>query len=181
MRDVRGDVLAHQPVAARRGQHQRAVLVAQRARQPVDLVLGGERDCVTLGQVQITAHPRDELRHLLIGERVVEARHANRMLHFGQRRGGYPMPHLPRRRIRPHQMRERRLQLGIAPDQRIVLGIGNLGSVLGMIQTVVPRDLARQPHQRIGGLGFANLVGVHSATILGSAVNRHAPPSNRIA
>ena len=74
------------------------------------------------------------------------------------------MPNLPRRRIRPHQMRKRRLELGVAPHQRIVLGVGDLRCVLGMIQPVMPRDLAREPHQLVGGFGLGKLPHQESMT-----------------
>ncbi len=201
LRDIRdmphvgGDVLADLPVAARRRAHQHAVLIAQRARQAVDLVLGGERDRLVLRPVQVAAHPRNELGDLLVGEGVVEAHHADFVHHFAQRRSGDLVPDLARGRIRPHQMRERRLELGVAPHQRVVLGVGYLRRILDVIEPVVPRDLAREPHQLVGGLGFGQFLrgrdhaaggpapcgADHSARIRRSESNRHSPSSKRIA
>src|SRR5690554_1596991 len=73
-------------------------------------------------------------------------------------------------------MRERRLELGIAPHQRIVLGVGNLGRILGMIEPIVPRDRLRQPHQFVGGFGFGKL-GLHHAYPTGLVSARVPKPA----
>ena len=59
--DVGGHVLADRPVAARRGEHQLALLVAKRAAQPVDLRLGGERDECIGRKGKEALHSGDEL------------------------------------------------------------------------------------------------------------------------
>jgi hypothetical protein len=94
MRDIGGHVLAHLPVAARGGAHQPAVLVAQRAGQAVDLVLGRHRHFGIIGQVEETPHPRDEIGHFLVGEGVVEAHHPHFVRDLGERRGGDCVPDL---------------------------------------------------------------------------------------
>ena len=53
---LRGDVLALRAVAARRRLHERALLVAQRDGQAVDLRLGRERDGVIGAELQEAAH-----------------------------------------------------------------------------------------------------------------------------
>ncbi len=168
MRDIGGDILAHLPVAPHRRAHQHALLIAQRAGQAVDLVLGGDRHRLVLAQRQEPPHPRQPFAYLFGGESVVEAHHPHRMGDLGQRRGRDRMPDLARGRIRAHQLRKRRLQLGIAPHQRVIFLIADLGRILGVIQPVVLRDGARQPHQLIGGLGFCD-------------VRAHTPSSNRSA
>ena len=60
-------------------------------------------------------------------------------------------------RIRADQMRKRRLELAVLAHQRVIVGVGNLRRVLVVIEPVVPRDLLRQPHQAVGGLGFGQL------------------------
>ena len=46
------------------------------------------------------------------------------------------------KRLQPtDEVRELRLQLGIAPHQRIILCVGNLRRVLGMVEPIVLRDL----------------------------------------
>src|SRR5688572_14237391 len=54
-------------------------------------------------------------------------------------------------------MRKSRFKLGIAPDQRIELGVADLRRVFGVVEPVVPGDGFRQPHQLIGGLGFGQI------------------------
>ena len=54
-------------------------------------------------------------------------------------------------------MRELRLQRRIAPHQRVIVRVGNLRRVVGVIEPVVPRDLARQPLQLGGGFGFGRV------------------------
>ena len=161
MRDIGRHILAHLPVAARRRAHQPALLVAQRARQPVDLVLGRKRHRIALGQRQEAPHARDPILDLLRIEGIVEAHHANLVRDLAQRRGGGGVAHLAAGRILPHQMRKRCLQFAIAPHQRVIFLVGNLGRVLGMIKPVVLRDLPRQPHQFVGGLSLGD-VGRHS-------------------
>ncbi len=169
MRDVRGDILADLPVAAGRRADQHPVLVAQAARQAIDLVLGGEGDRRIFAQREEAPHPRDPFCDLLGTEGVVEAHHANLVCDLRQRRGGDRMPDLAARRIGAHQLREGRLELGIAPHQRIVFLIGDLGRILGMIEPVVMRNRLRQPHQLVGGIGFGH-PGLH-----------HTPSSSRSA
>src|SRR3546814_11884635 len=73
---------------------------------------------------------------------------------FAQRRGGNGMADFARWAVGPDQVRERRLKLGIAPHQRVIFGIGDLGRILGVIEPVVMRDCLGQPHQLVGGFGF---------------------------
>ena len=85
-------VLADLPVAARRRLDQHAVLITQRAAQPVDLGLRRQRDRCVGGKVQEASHPRDDLGHLVIGKGVVEAQHRAGVRHLGER-GGRRRPH----------------------------------------------------------------------------------------
>uniref|UniRef100_UPI00405387BD hypothetical protein n=1 Tax=Qipengyuania sp. GPGPB31 TaxID=3023518 RepID=UPI00405387BD len=59
--------------------------------------------------------------------------------------------------ILAHEVRKRRLQRGIAPHQRVIFRIADLGRVFGMVEPVVLRDLLRQPHQFIGGFGLGDV------------------------
>ena len=157
MRDIGGDVLAHLPVAARRRAHQLALLVAQRAGQPVDLVLAGERHRIAIRQRQEPPHARDPFLDLFGVEGIVEAHHANLVRHLAQRRGGGRVAHLAAGRILAHEVRKRRLQRSIAPHQRVIFRIADLGRVLGMVELVVLRDLLRQPHQFVGGFRLGDV------------------------
>ena len=75
--DVGGDVLALVAVAAGRRLHERPVLVAQRARQAVDLGLGGHGERGLVRKPEKAAHPGAELADLLVGENVGERQHGH--------------------------------------------------------------------------------------------------------
>ena len=156
MGDIGSDILAHLPVPPRGRQHQRAMLIAQRAGEPVNLVLHGESDLGILREIEIALHPLRKFEQLLVRKRIVEAKHPDFMGNFGKRRGGDVMPDLLRRRIRAHQMRELRFQLGIAADQRIIFGIGNFRSIFSMIELVMPRNLFGEAHKLVGGVSFGH-------------------------
>ena len=64
------------------------------------------------------------------------------------------MPDRCRRAVGADQVRECGLEFGIASHQRVVLGVGNLGRILGMIAPVVMRDRLGQAHQFVGCFGF---------------------------
>ena len=146
VRDIGGHHLAGGAVAAGGGEDQLALLVAQRAGQAVDLRLGGERHLVVRREVEEAAHPADELAHFLLGEGVVEAEHRQRVADLGEMRGRRRAD-LPRRAVLADQMRELRFQRGIAPHQRVIVGVGNLGRVLAMVEPVVARDLGGEALQ----------------------------------
>ncbi len=75
-------VLAHLAVAAGRRLHERAVLVAEREGEAVDLRLGGERQFVVVGQAEEAADALHELGHLLGVEGVAEREHADAVADF---------------------------------------------------------------------------------------------------
>jgi hypothetical protein len=104
VRDVGGHVLAHLPIAARGGAHQLAILIAQRAREAVDLVLRGESHLGIGWEVEEPPHPPDELRHLLVGKGVVEAHHPHGVGDLGEWRCRDFVPHSARGRIRADQV-----------------------------------------------------------------------------
>ena len=104
--DIGGDVLAGGAVAAGGGEDQRALLVAQRAGEAVDLGLGGERDLGVLGEVQEAPHPADEIGDLLLAEGIVEAEHRQRMRAPWTRCAGRRRADLARRAVGADQMRE---------------------------------------------------------------------------
>jgi len=154
---IRRHILADRAVAARSGKHQLAPLVAKRAAQPVDLRLRRHRHERIRGKRQEALHPGDELLDLLRGKTILEAEHRPRVGDLGERAGRRGAEAL-RRRIRPHQLREALFELAVLADQRIIFGVGNLRRVGIVIELVVPRDLLRQPHQAVGGLGFGQLL-----------------------
>ncbi len=99
-----------------------AALVAQRAGQPVDLGLGGEGDLLVLRQPQEAAHALDELAHLLVVERVAEREHRHRVADLGEFRGRLRADPAARA-IRAHELGKARLDLLVAPPQRVVFGV----------------------------------------------------------
>ena len=63
------------------------------------------------------------------------------------------------RAVVTHQMRKLGLQRGIAPNERVELGIANLGRVIVVVQAVVPRDLVGETLQLGGGFGVSHRAG----------------------
>ena len=120
---VGGDVLALAAVAARRAGDERAVLVAQRHRQAVDLRLGGKRDLLRRrGKPQKAADAADEIDHVFLRKRVVEREHRHRVADFGETRRRRRTDPLRQAVLRP-QLRKALLDRRITPPQRVVFGI----------------------------------------------------------
>ena len=155
VRDIRGDIFPHLPIAAGRRAHQPPLLITQRTRKAVDLVLGGEGQRGVFGQREEAPHAGHEFGNLLVCEGIVEAHHAHLVAHLRKRRGGHFVAHRAARRIGAHEMREFRLKLGIAAHQRIVFGVGDFGRVVGVVKPVVVRDRLGEPHQLVRGIGLA--------------------------
>ena len=91
--DVGGDVLSFESIATGGGSDQRAVLVAQRHGQPIDLRLGAEGDFLVVAQSEKTADTSDEIDDVLLAEGIVEREHRDRVTHLGEtarRRGADP-------------------------------------------------------------------------------------------
>jgi hypothetical protein len=97
----------------------RRPFVAQRAGQAVDLRLGGERDSSSGGEAQEAADAGEKSATSSSRKGVFEAEHRQRVPHLGQVRGGRRAD-LARRAVLAHEVRELRLQLGIAPHQRVI-------------------------------------------------------------
>ncbi len=161
---VGGDILAQLPVAPRRGEHQPTALVTQRTGQAIDLRFGGQHHRFGIVERQEPPHPRDEIGDIFIGKGVVQAQHRPRMRHLGQMTGRCRTDQF-RRRIGPDQMRESGLDRRIAPHQRVVIGIADLGRIVGVIEAIVPCDLARQLVELRGGVGVGGGQGVHAASL----------------
>ena len=140
--DVGGDVLALVAVAARRAQHQPAVLVAQRDRQPVDLRLGGEGErLVRVSRPRKRRMRVDELAHVLVGEGVVEREHRHGVRDLGEgldRRGADLRDGLSSRT----SCGKRASIAALRRAQRVIFGVGDLRRVLLVVERVVMGDLA---------------------------------------
>ena len=83
--DIGGDVLAGDAVAARRAQHQAAILVAQSRGQAVDLWLGHDLDRILgdareiLRAAEKIANAGKEIAHIFFGEGVLQRQHRHAM------------------------------------------------------------------------------------------------------
>ena len=125
---VRRHVLAGLAVAAGGGHHEPPALVAQRQRQPVDLRLGGEGERLVGAEVQEAPDPFGELGDIAFGEGVLEAQHRPRVAHLGEalgRRGADPRA----RAVGAAELGKPRLDRGVAPLQRVVVGVADLRGV----------------------------------------------------
>ena len=54
---------------------------------------------------------------------------------------------LARRAVGPHQLRKMRLDLLVAPLQRVIVRVRNLRRILAVIERIVSRQFGRQPFQ----------------------------------
>ena len=105
----------------------------------------------------------DEIGHVLVGEGVAEREHRHRMAHLAEGLDGCGADP-PRRAVGAHQLGKARLDRRIALAQRVVVGVGDLRRVLGVVELVVVRDLARQPLELGRRLRLGQLVGELSST-----------------
>ena len=140
---IGGNILALEPVAARRGQHEFALLVAQRAGEPVDLRLRREGERRIVLEAQKASHARNELVRFLVGKHIAERQHRHGVFRLGEllaRRGADFLC----QRIRRMQFRKRRLQRLVAPAQRIVVGVRDRGRIILIVAPVVFGDLGAE-------------------------------------
>ncbi len=164
--DIGGDVLALEAVAAGRGVDEVAALVAQRARQAVDLGLGGEGERLVGGEAEEPPHPVGEIDHLLVVEHVAEREHRHRVADLGElarRRRADPAAG----RIGPDQVGEQRLDGVVALPQRVVFGIRDGRRILLVVALVMGRDLGGEPLELGLGLGSGQRVGGNARRVLG--------------
>ena len=136
---VGGHVLARGAVAARGGPHKAAVLVGEGNGRAVDLELAHHRDHVAEGLLH-TVEPGVQLAQV---HGVVERVHAALVAHRREL-----LPHVPADALRGagrvHQVRVGGLQLAQLAHERVERAVGNLGSVLGIVQIAVMLYLAPQ-------------------------------------
>ena len=158
---VLGDILAFHAVAACRRLGERAILVAQRDRQPVDFRLGGEGERRIGVELQKAVHAFNEVRHVLGVEGITQRQHRHAVLDlaeaFGRRRAD-----AFRGAVGAHELGEACLDRRVAPAQCVVLGVGDLRRVLAVIELVMVADergeaakfgLGIGPLQRLDGGG----------------------------
>ena len=162
-------------VAAGRGLDQRAVLVAQRHRQAVDLRLGGEGELLVLLEIEKAADAGDEIGHVLVAEGVVQRQHRHRVAHLGEaarRRGA----DLARQAVQGAQVRETLLDRVVAPPQRVVFRVGDGRRVLLVVALVVRLDLGLQAG--VLALGLAGRHGLDGELGIPGRFGRFHRPRN---
>ena len=167
---VRGHVLAHESVAARRPLHELPVLVGQVDREPVDLQLTDVADVLAAESLPDALIERAELRFV---ERVGEREHGARVLDRREairRRRADPL----RRRIGGDQLRMLRLELLELAHQRVVRLVGDRRRIEDVVLVVRLLDPLAQLHSAL----FSGRCG-HAAILAQSPVlasQRWPPP-----
>ena len=160
---IRGHILASLTIAARRGLHQNALLIAQIDRQPVKFHLTRIFDTLPLCQqtraTQFILHPLVKRAHLRIAKSIGQRQHRHAVTHFGklrQRRTAHPL----RRRISAGKLRMRLLQRLQFTKQRVVFGVTHRRRVIDVVGNVVRaqllaqlRDLLFDSQRRLGQIG----------------------------
>ncbi len=154
--DVGGDVLSGHPVAARRGLDEAAVDVGERHRDPVDLRFAGEVERLEVDVGQQPAEPVAPCVELGLAERVVEAHHrdamADRREELRRRRAADALG----RRVRGDDLGVVGLDPLELAEERVVVGVGDLGGVEDVVAKVVVGD---QPTQLGSPLGRCAALG----------------------
>ncbi len=137
--DVRGHILAGGAVPARRGLDERPSIVGERDRHAVDLQLTAEPRALP----DRPFHPRRPGTQVLGGEHVVEREHPRAVLYGREQLGGRGADPLGRA-LRGDQLGEALLQLHELADERIVVGVRDLGVVEHVVPVTVVVDLLAQ-------------------------------------
>ncbi len=156
--DVFRHVVASHSIAARGGADETAILIEEGDGDAIDLGFHGEGD---FGFRQQLVQPRDELRHLGLVIRIVEALHPDEMLDLGEGlKRSAPDP--PGGGIGVSQFRVRLLKLRQLAQQAVKLLVGNLRRGLGVVEIVVARELGPEVADAVVGI----TCGVGHRTIL---------------
>ena len=167
--DVGRDVLALGAVAAGGRLHEAPPIVSERDGEPVDLGLRRELDARIGGKTEETAHARYKIDDVVLAEGVAEREHRRGVAHLAEG--------LHRRRanalggtVGAHMLGKACLNGSIALAQGIVVGVGDLGRVLGIIEEVVMGDLAREPLELAVGFRDGELID----NLVGRRLDLHA-------
>ena len=135
--DVGRDVLARRPVAPRGRADELPFLVDERHREPVDLQLA---DDVRDAAVQPLDHPLEPGVHVLRRIAVLE-REERHLVPDLRQLGDRRPPDALGRRVGRHQLRVLLLQRDQLADHRVVLGVGELGPVVDVVELPGAPDL----------------------------------------
>src|SRR2546422_692327 len=140
--EIRRDVLPDAAVATGRAAHEAGTPVEERDAEAVDLRLAHVGEA---GPWHRPADPRLELAQIVCGGRVVEGEHCNLMLdrlEDVRRRARDALG----RTVAGDQVGEAPLELAQLPHEPVVLGVGDLGTRLDVVQMIVVVDLLAQLH-----------------------------------
>ena len=94
-------------------------------------------------QPEEAAHARHEIDHVLIAEGIVQRQHRHAMDHLGEFLAGLGADAVAGT-VGAHEIREARLDGGIAPAQRVVFGVADGRRIVQIIAPVMGGDLAGQ-------------------------------------
>src|SRR3546814_1254193 len=84
------------------------------------------------------------------------------------------------RAVRANQLRKGILQLVIAANERVIVGVRNLGRILGMITLAVLGDLLCEAHQLVGSIGLGQRFDFGHAPVFATGVNSARVPNPAI-
>ncbi|MNQ56612.1 hypothetical protein D3C85_707420 [compost metagenome] len=150
---VGGHVLAGLAVAARGALDQNALLIAQAGGQAVDLGLGDEGDGLVARQLEEAGDAGHEVAHLAFVKGVVQRQHWDAVADLGELAGDGGSDPL-RRGDGAGQGREGGLDGQGAALQLVIVGVGNLGRGVGVVEGVVAGQFGGQVRQLLAGLVF---------------------------
>ncbi len=159
--------------------HQPALDIAQRCRQPVDLRLGHHGDRVAVGEAEEPAHPALELAHILGVEGVGQRQHRARVSDLGEALGRarcHPLAGA----VGPLQIRKALLDRRVAAPQGVVFRVRQDRRVLDVVGTIGVGDGGGEAAQLVPGLGFAQRVDRLAGGGVGVAGGHRAAPTVRV-
>ena len=178
--EIRRDVLTHSAVATGESLTQHAVHVDERRRDAVELRLDVPDELLALLEPEEAVDLGREVPGLVLGAEALDRQHRNHVPHlleaaaFGER-----CPHPPGRAVDRSQLRMLLLERLQLAEERVVLGVGDLGPALVVVDEVVPPDLGAQslgPARLLGPPGVFGLLGAHGRCI--AALGRARGPSS---
>ena len=111
----------------------------------------------TVSRPRNLADALEEVAHALVVEHIAEREHRHGVhdLAEGLDRGG---ANAGRRAVLADEMREARLDGGVAFAQRVIVGVGDLRLILPVIERVVMGDLAGETLKLGGSFGLAQAI-----------------------
>ena len=132
---IRRYILARGTIAPCGRINERAIFIAQRERQPVDLGLSGVVQFILVAETKIFPDTRVEFLHVCIVKCIAQREHTN-LMHdlaesFRQRTAD-----LLRRAVGALQLWKARLNSSVAPFQAIIISVGQFWRILGVIGSV---------------------------------------------